>query len=106
MIQRLQWFWSHDFQPVKHKVKEYDIIQDILRELKSRSEVSSRTLFVKVHGTSGDPLHGEAIRLAVAGADKESDGKDILYPGGRGQEMVFNCVDNAGGKNHTLCAQL
>jgi len=57
-IQRLRWFRSHDFRPAEHKVKDYDdIIHDILRELKLRSESSSRTLFVKVHGYSGDPLH-------------------------------------------------
>jgi len=69
-IQRLRWFRSRDFRPAEHKVKDYDIIQDILRELKLRSEASSRTLFVKVHGHSGDPLHEEADRLAVAGAEK------------------------------------
>jgi len=61
-IQRLRWFRSHDFRPAEHKVKDYDIIHDILLELKWRSESSSRTLFVKVHGHSGDPLHKEADR--------------------------------------------
>ena len=83
-IQRLQWFRSHVFRPAECKVKDYDIIHDILLELKSRlqSESSSRTLFVKVYGHSGDPLHEEADRLALKGADKESDEKDTLYPGG------------------------
>jgi len=103
-IQRLRWFHSHDFQPAEHKVKVYDIIHDILLELKWRSESSSRTLFVKVHGHSGNPLHEEADRLAVEGADKESDDEDILYPGGRGQEMGFNWVDDADkSKTHTWC---
>ena len=48
--------------------------------------------FVKVHGHSGDPLHEEADRLAVEEADKESDNENILYPGGRGQEMVKKCI--------------
>ena len=69
-IQRLRWFRSHDFRPAEHKVKDYDIIHDILLELKLRSESSSQTLFVKVHGHSGDPLHEVADRLAVEGADK------------------------------------
>jgi len=56
-IQRLQWFWSHDFRPAEHKVKDYDIIHDIWLKLKLRSDSSSRILFVKVHGHSGDPLH-------------------------------------------------
>ena len=73
-----EWFQSHDFRPAEHKVKDYDIIQDILRELKLRSEASSSTLFVKVRGHSGDPLHEEADRLAVAGAEKKSDDEDIL----------------------------
>jgi len=64
-IQRLQWFRSHDFRPAEYKVKNYDIIHDILLELKLRSESSSQTLCVKVHGHSGDPLHEEADRLAL-----------------------------------------
>ena len=51
-IHRLRWFRSHDFRLAEHKVKDYDIIHDILHELKLRSESSSRTLFVKVHGHS------------------------------------------------------
>jgi len=103
-IQRLQWFRSHDFRPAEHKVKDYDIIHDILLELKWRSESSSRTLFVKVHGHSGDPLREEADRLAVIGADKESDDEDILHPGGRDQEMVCNWVDDTDkSKTHTWC---
>jgi len=103
-IQRLRWFRSHDFRPAEHKVKDYDIIHEILLELKWRSESSSRTLFVKVHGHSSDPLHEEADRLAVEGADKESDDEDILYPGGRVQEMVLNWVDDAyKSKTRTWC---
>jgi len=52
-IQRLQWFWSNDFRPAE----DYDIIHDIWLKLKLRSDSSSRILFVKVHGHSGDPLH-------------------------------------------------
>ena len=89
-IQRLRWFRSHDFRPAEHRVKDYDIIQDILLELKLRSDSSPRTLFVKVHSHSGDPLHEEADRLAVEGADKESDDEDTLYPGGQGKEIGFN----------------
>ena len=104
-IQRLRWFRSHDFRPAEHKVKDHDIIHDILLELKLRSDSSSRTLFVKVHGHSGDPLHEEADRLAVEGADKESDNENILYPRGRGQEMVFNWADGADkSKSHTWCS--
>jgi len=103
-IQRLWWFRSHDFQPAEHMVKDYNIINDILRELKLWSASSSRTLFVKVHGHSGDPLHEEADRLAVEGADKKSHDEDTVYPGGRGQEMVFNWVDDAdNSKLHTWC---
>ena len=84
-IQRLQWFRSHDFQLAEHKVKDYDIIYDILCELKLRSESSSHTLFVKVHGHSGNPLHEDANRLAVDGAVKESHDEDSLFrrPGPR-----------------------
>jgi len=103
-IQRLRWFRSHDFRPAEHKVKDYDIMHDIFRELMLRSESSSRTFFVKVHGDFGDPLHEEANRMAVEGADKKSDDEDTLYPGGQGQEMGFNWVDDAyKSKSHTWC---
>ena len=46
-------FRGHDFRPAEHNVKDYDIIHDILCELKLRSESSSRTLFVKVLRHSG-----------------------------------------------------
>jgi len=72
--------------------------------VKLRSKSSSRILFLKVHGHSGDLLHEEADRLAVEGADKESDDEDTLYPGGRAQEMVFNWVDDADKPaSHTWC---
>jgi len=105
-IQRLRWFRSHDFQLTKHKVTDSDddIIHDILRDLKLRSESPSRTLFVKVHGHSSYPLHVEVDRLAVEGANKESDDEHTLYPGDRGQEMVFNWVNDAEkSKSHTWC---
>jgi len=95
----------HDFRPAEHKVKYHDIIHDILLELKLRSDSSSRTLFVMVHGHSGDSLHEEADRLAVEGAGKESDNENTLYPGGRGQDMVFNWADEADiSKSHTWCS--
>jgi len=73
-------------------------------EIKLRSESSSQTFFVKVHGHSGDPRHEEANRQAVEGADKESDDEDTWYPGGRGQGMVFNWVDDEDkSKSHTWC---
>ena len=103
-IKRLRWFRSHDFRPAEHKVKDYDIIYEILFELKLWSESSSRTLFVNVHVHSGDPLYEEADRLPVEGADKKSDDEDNVYPGGRGQEMVFKWIDDAdNSKSHTWC---
>jgi len=42
-----------------------------------------------------EPLHEEVDRLAVEGADKESDDEHTLHPGGQGQEMGFNWVDDA-----------
>jgi len=45
-----------------------------------------RNLFVKLHVYSGDPLHGEADRLAVEGADKESDDEGTLYHQGQEAE--------------------
>jgi len=70
-----------------------DMIATSLRGSPWKSE--SGTWSNQNHGLSGDSLHEDLDRMAVAGADKESDDKDILYPGGRGQETVFNWVDNA-----------
>jgi len=68
-----------------------------------RSESSSRILVVKLHGLC-DPLHEQADRLAVEGADTESDDEDTLYPRGLGQEMGFNWVDDADkSKSHAWC---
>ena len=61
---------------------------------------------VQVHGPSGDPLHEEADRLAVEGADNKSDYEDTLYLGARGQEIGFNWVDHDDAdesKSHTWC---
>jgi len=54
-----------------------------------------KLIFIKVHGHSGNPLFEGADRFAVQGADKQSDNEGTLYSGGRGQEMVFNWVDDA-----------
>ena len=54
-LQKLRWFWSHDFRRAEHKVKDYDIIHNILLELKWRSESSSRTLTLYWPVGSRDP---------------------------------------------------
>jgi len=69
-----------------------------------QSEALSQILLVKVYGHSDDQLCEETDRLAVAGADKESDDEDIMYPEDRGKEIIFNWVNNAGkAKSHTWC---
>ena len=64
---------------MKDAEKDHDIIHDILLELKLRSDSSSRTLFVKVHDHSGDPLHEEADRLAVEGEPTKKVTTKALY---------------------------
>jgi len=41
----------------------------------------------------------EAFALSVAGAANESGDEEIMYPGGRGQEVVFKWVDDTGNSN-------
>ena len=104
-IQRLRWFRSRDFRPAEHKVKDYNIIQDILRELKLRSEASSSTLFVKVCGHSGDPLHEEADRLAVAGAEKKVMTKTFCIREAEAKRWSSTGLTTQVTRNHTLGAQ-
>ena len=48
--------------------------------------------------------YDDADRLEISRADQDSDDEDILYPGGRGQELGFNWVDDANkSKTHTWC---
>ena len=59
----------------------------------------------RYNGHSGDPLHEEADRLVVEGAENEVDDDGILYSSSIGQEIVFKWTDGKGKQqSHTWCA--
>ena len=77
-LQRMAWFRSKDFRPSPRKVKDLDVLMDIIAALLKRQENGSSTTFVKVHGHSGDPLHAMADHLAVQGADQDEDEAEFM----------------------------
>ena len=87
-LQRLSWFRSKDFQPSMDKVKDRDIVKDILQSLDQRYQQGHHTVLVKVTGHTGEPLHMKADHLAVKGAEEESQEK-IEYPNGREGGLTF-----------------
>ena len=70
-IKRLTWFKRKDFRPIMSKVKDRDIIEDIVKRIHKRETHNLSTTMVKVHGHSGEPLHQLADELATQGADRE-----------------------------------
>jgi len=101
--QRLRWFWCHDSQP---STRSRTMTSSMISCMNSSHDQyhPHDFFFVKVHTHAGDSLHEEVDRLAVEGADKERDDEDTVYPGGRGQKMVLNWVDDADkSKLHTWC---
>ena len=56
-LQRLAWCRSRKFCPSLRKIKDVDVMHDIMTLTRMRQDVGRATTFVKVHGHSGDPLH-------------------------------------------------
>ncbi|MBL6911070.1 MAG: hypothetical protein ISR34_11690 [Pirellulales bacterium] len=77
-LQRMTWFRSKDFRPSPRKVKDLDVLMDIVASLSQRQENGLSTTFVKVHGHSGDPLHAIADYLAVQGADQDDEEAEFV----------------------------
>ena len=61
-ISRLSWFRRETFRPPGHRVKDADVVYDILNALHSRMELVK---LIKVNGHMGDPLHSAADEAAV-----------------------------------------
>jgi len=59
----------------------------------------------KVHGHSGDPLHEEADRISVEGADKEMTTKTFYIQEAEDKRWVSTGLMTQINQNHTLGAQ-
>ena len=96
-LQRLRWLRSDDFRPLQHKMRDLDIINDILDHLQTRQEKGLDTILVKVFGHSGDPVHERADTAAVHGAELQvEDDKQLHYPCARNPGMLFKWTDEKG----------
>jgi ribonuclease HI len=67
-MKRLNWFRRSTLWPPLWKVKDLDVIQDILWKASRRGQ---RIVVVKVSGHTGDPLHSEADIEAGAAAEDD-----------------------------------
>jgi ribonuclease HI len=56
-ISQLSWFRRETFRPPGHRVKDADVVFDILNTLHGRMELVK---LIKVNGHMGDPLHSAA----------------------------------------------
>ena len=66
-LQRLAWCRSREFCPSPRKIKDVDVMHDIMTLIRMRQDEGRATTFVKVHGHSGDPLHSVADHMAIMG---------------------------------------
>ena len=63
-ISRLSWFKRKTFRPPGYKIKDADVVYDILRAIQGRAGT------IKVNGHMGDPLHSAAGDLRFRGASR------------------------------------
>ena len=66
-LQRLAWCRSREFCPSPRKIKDVDVMHDIMTLIRMRQDAGRPTTFVKVHGHSGDALHSVADHMARQG---------------------------------------
>ena len=96
-IQRLRRFRSADFQPLSYQLRDEDVVRAVLAVLRRRMQAGARTVLVKTHGHSSDPLHTQADQLAVQGADRElEDDEAPLFSFGRVEPVRFEWSDDEG----------
>ena len=55
-LQRLAWCRSREFCPSPRKMKDGDVMHDIMTIIRTRQDAGRSTTFVKVHGHSGDQV--------------------------------------------------
>ena len=91
-LRRLAWCRSKDFRPSPRRIKDLDVMRDIVTALLKRQELGFATTFVKVHGHSGDPLHAVADHLAVQGAAHEEE--EAEYVAGRPDCILYSWMKN------------
>ena len=92
-FQRLAWCHSSEFRPSPRRLKDVDIMHDIMSLIRGRQDAGRNTTCVKVHGHSGDPVHSLADHLAVQGADQETE--DVEYIAARPDCILYEwtCED-------------
>jgi len=66
-LQRLAWCRSREFCPSPRKMKDVDVMHDIMTLIRMRQDAGRSTTFVKVHGHSGDPLNSVADHMSIQG---------------------------------------
>jgi hypothetical protein len=76
-FQRLAWCHSSEFRPSPRRLKDVDIMHNIMSLIRGRQDSARNTTCVKVHGRSGDPVHSLADHLVVQDADQETE--DVEY---------------------------
>ncbi len=79
-LQRLAWCRSRKFCPSLRKIKDVDVMHDIMTLTRMRQDVGRATTFVKVHGHSGDPLHSVTDHMAIQGADIDYEEAEYAAP--------------------------
>jgi ribonuclease HI len=92
-LQRLAWCRSSEFRPSPRRLKDVDIMHDIMSLIRGRQDAGRNTTCVKVHGHSGDSVHSLADHLAVQGADQETE--DVEYIAARPDCILYEwtCED-------------
>ena len=103
-LQRLAWCRSQDFRPSPRRIKDLDVVRDIVSLLQRRQEAGKTTTLVKVHGHSGDPLHQLADQLAVIGADMEDT--ETEYVAGRPDCILYAWAQGTKGCRHPWGPQI
>jgi len=103
-LQRLAWCRSQDFRPSPRRIKDFDVMQDLVSALIHRQENGFTTTFVKVHGHSGDPLHAIADHLAVQGAGQEEE--EAEYVNGRPDGILYSWKWHGENKVHPWGPQI
>ena len=79
-LQRLAWCRSREFCPSPRKMKDVDVMHDIMTIIRMRQDAGRSTTFVKVHGHSGDPLHSVADHMARQGAEIDYEAAEYAAP--------------------------
>jgi len=79
-LQRLAWCRNREFCPSPRRIKDVDVMHDIMTLIRMRQDVGRATTFVKVHDHSGDPLHSVADHMVIQGAKIDYEEAEYAAP--------------------------